>query len=131
MGSFDEPGFGGGDWFFSLFPILFGAVFALILGMIIFAIFKNIRQWSYNNKQPQLSVAAEAVTKRPAVRGGGNDTSARTDYFVTFEVDSGDRMEFEVRPQEYGQLVEGDRGILSFQGTRFLGFNRIKKTESI
>ncbi len=26
--------------------------------------------------------------------------------------------------QEYGQLAEGDRGTLHFQGTRYLGFDR-------
>ncbi|MBT2710891.1 DUF2500 domain-containing protein [Pseudomonas sp. ISL-84] len=31
-----------------------------------------------------------------------------TRYFITFEVDSGDRMEFHVSRKEYGQLSEGD-----------------------
>ena len=35
-----------------------------------------------------------------------------------------DRMEFHVAGHEFGLLVEGDRGILSFQGTRYLGFER-------
>ncbi len=47
-----------------------------------------------------------------------------TDYYLTFEVESGDRMEFEVEGEEYGLLAEGDRGILNFQGTRYLGFER-------
>ncbi len=45
-------------------------------------------------------------------------------YYVTFEVESGDRIEFAVRGQDYGMLVEGDTGRLSFQGTRFLDFER-------
>ena len=47
-----------------------------------------------------------------------------TSYYVTFEVKSGDRMELAVTGKEYGQMVEGDVGELSFQGTRFLGFDR-------
>jgi len=47
-----------------------------------------------------------------------------TSYYITFQVDSGDRMEFHVAGQEYGMLIEGDRGMLSFQGTRYLGFQR-------
>lgn len=35
-----------------------------------------------------------------------------------------DRMELRVSGSEYGMLVEGDYGILSFQGTRYLGFDR-------
>ena len=42
-----------------------------------------------------------------------------------YEVESGDRMEFQLSGSEYGLLIEGDAGKLAFQGTRFLGFDRI------
>ena len=45
-------------------------------------------------------------------------------YFVTFEFESGDRVEMPVDGSEYGLLVEGDTGKLTFQGTRYLGFQR-------
>ena len=45
-------------------------------------------------------------------------------YFVTFEVASGDRMELQMQGHEYGLLIEGDKGRLTFQGTRYLGFER-------
>ena len=54
----------------------------------------------------------------------GYHTSVHTSYYVTFQVVSGDRMEFSVSGSEYGILVEGDYGKLSFQGTRFLEFKR-------
>ena len=54
----------------------------------------------------------------------GFHSTTSTSYYVTFEVESGDRIEFAVRGQDYGMLVEGDMGRLSFQGTRFLGFER-------
>ena len=47
-----------------------------------------------------------------------------TTYYVTFQVESGDRMELTVSGPDYGMLVEGDIGKLSFQGTRYLGFER-------
>lgn len=47
-----------------------------------------------------------------------------TTYYATFQVESGDRMELEVDDSDYGMLVEGDTGKLSFQGTRYLGFER-------
>ena len=40
-------------------------------------------------------------------------------------MESGDRMELEMAGSEYGLLVEGDNGKLTFQGTRYLGFERI------
>ena len=43
---------------------------------------------------------------------------------MAFEVESGDRMEFAVQGQEYGLLIEGDYGKLTFQGTRYMGFVR-------
>ena len=42
--------------------------------------------------------------------GDEASSGSRTDYFVTFEVESGDRMEFEVNGQASGMLVEGDDG---------------------
>ena len=33
-------------------------------------------------------------------------------------------MELSVKSSEYGMLAEGDSGRLTFQGTRFLGFER-------
>ena len=46
-------------------------------------------------------------------------------YFATFQVESGDRMELQMNGQDYGMLVEGDRGRLTFQGTRYLDFQRM------
>ena len=54
----------------------------------------------------------------------GYRTSTHTSYYVTFQVESGDRMEFEVDGSDYGLLVQGDIGKLNFQGTRYLGFER-------
>ena len=51
-------------------------------------------------------------------------THTSTRYYVTFQVESGDRMELSVSGPEYGMLAEGDRGELTFQGTRYLSFER-------
>lgn len=45
-------------------------------------------------------------------------TSSYTTYYVTFEVESGDRIELIVPDREYGLMVEGD------QGTRYISFDR-------
>ena len=49
---------------------------------------------------------------------------ARTIYYATFQFPSGDRLELEIPNSHFGYLVEGDRGDLTFQGTRFLDFQR-------
>ena len=50
--------------------------------------------------------------------------SSHTTYYVTFEVESGDRIELVVPSSEYGFMVEGDQGKLTFQGTRYISFDR-------
>ncbi|WP_229387901.1 DUF2500 domain-containing protein [Lysinibacillus sphaericus] len=48
-------------------------------------------------------------------------------YYVTFEVQSGERLELKLDGRNYGQLAEHDFGILPFQGTRFKAFERQKR----
>ena len=109
--------------FDALFSILFPLVFLFVLGMILFTVVGNLRTWSKNNASPRLTVPATVVAKRMNVSRYHTSTSATT-YYVTFQVESGDRMELEVGGSDYGMLVEGDTGKLSFQGTRYLGFER-------
>ena len=116
----------GGVFMFTFAPIFIGIIFIIVIATILFTIFKGFSQWNKNNNSPKLNVNAKVVTKRTAIRGGG-ENRAHNDYFVTFEVESGDRFELEVEGSEYGMLVEGDTGELAFQGTRYLGFTRRKK----
>lgn len=117
--------FGGG------LEIMFFLMFILIFGMIVFTIIKGVGQWNKNNHSPRLTVPATVVAKRGDVShhhhqdaNGIGHTSSTTTYYVTFQVASGDRMELCVGGTEYGMLVEGDYGDLTFQGTRYLGFER-------
>ena len=107
-------------WFDFLFPILFIAVFGLALGTIIGTLVKNGKQNRKNNASPRLTSEATVVTKRTHVRGD----HAHTTYFATFQFESGDRLELEIPRDRFGYLVEGDKGKLHFQGTRFLDFQR-------
>lgn len=118
-----------------VFPLLFIIVFVLVLGTFAVTLFRGLTTWHKNNNSPQLTVEAEIVARRADVSrhthhsGADNNIhhhTTSTNYYVTFEVDSGDRMEFHIPDQEYGYLVEGDRGRLTFQGTRYLGFERIR-----
>jgi len=107
-------------WFDFLFPIMFVAVFGLILGTIVSALIKGHKQNRKNDASPRLSSQATVVTKRTHVWGD----HSRTTYFATFQFESGDRLELEIPRDRFGYLVEGDNGKLHFQGTRFLDFQR-------
>ena len=110
-----------------LFSILFPILFLVVLGMILYAIIGNISTWNKNNHSLRLTVPATVVHRKMKVsRHHTDNTMAHTftTYYVTFQVESGDWMEFEVDGSDYGLLVQGDIRKLSFQGTRYLGFER-------
>jgi len=109
---------------FDFFGIMFVLIPIIIIGVFAFIIIKGISEWSSNNQSPVLAVPAEVVTKRSRTSGGAGDSSASTSYYVTFEVESGDRVELRMNGKEYGMLAEEDLGILTFQGTRYKGFER-------
>ncbi len=103
-----------------LFPIMFIAVFGLAFGTIVSTLAKRAKTEHQNNNSPRLTSDATVVTKRTHVWGD----HSRTDYYATFQFESGDRLELEIPRDRFGYLVEGDIGKLSFQGTRFLDFQR-------
>jgi len=134
-------GYGGGfgidfGGFGAMFMIVFVTVFIVVIGIFIATAVKGVSTWSKNNNSPRLSVPAVIVSKRTDVThhrhanagdmtgAHGYSESSSTRYYVTFQVGSGDRMEFSVAGSEYGMLAEGDAGELSFQGTRYLSFVR-------
>ena len=113
-------------------PILVALGFLFVFGTLIVRAVRGAKQWKQNNASPVLTVDATVKAKRADVQSyysgpemdHARHTASSTRYYVTFEVESGDRMEFSVRDTEYGLLAEGDTGKLSFQGTRYLGFER-------
>lgn len=120
MGGFDSM-------MFTIIPIFITVIFVLVIGGIIVSVVKGVGTWSKNNASPRLTVSAQVVTKRTQVSHHHHQDSmshTSTAYYATFQVESGDRMELHVSGSEYGMLVEGDAGDLTFQGTRYLGFER-------
>ena len=104
----------------------------LKIGTMIAMLVRGAKEKRKNDASPRLTVPASVVTKRAQVGTTHHHNAAtntggtyyNTKYFATFQFESGDRLELSVSPGEYGMLVEGDRGQLSFQGTRYLGFVR-------
>ena len=115
MGFFINGGFG----------MIFFLLFALVIGVFILTAIRGISQWNKNNHSPRLNVSARVVAKRTEVShhqhpnngdmsgSHGYSTTSSTSYYVTFEVDSGDRIEFSMSGSEYGMLIEGDAGTLN------------------
>ena len=113
----------GFDLFSTLFPIFFTIIFVFIIGTMIAMLVRGAKEKRKNDASPRLSVPATVVTKRTNVshrhHNGANDMdycTTDTTYYVTFQVESGDRMELRMSGRDYGMLFEGDRGTLHFQG---------------
>ena len=124
---FDSDPFG--DAMFTTVPILVIGGFILIIGIFIFIVIKGLTQWSSNNNSPKLIVPAKVVTKRTSTSGGHHSTDnthsmTTTSYYATFQFESEDRTEFSLSGSQFGMLAEADIGVLTFQGTRYLGFER-------
>ena len=113
-----------------VFPIM---VIAVIAG-VIFTFAKGMQEWNDNNKSPLLIVSAKVVGKRqntvqhnqPNVGdmsgAHGYTVIMDTTYYVSFEIESGDRREFIVDGSKYNILSEENEGKLSFKGTKFISF---------
>lgn len=114
-----------------LFPVMFMVVFVVIIAIFVVTAVRGMGQWHRNNQSPRLTVDAEIVSRRSDTRVHHHNTGngamhhhSNTWYYVTFQVESGDRIELQIPRDEYGYLVEGDRGKLTFQGTRYVSFQR-------
>ncbi|RKP56847.1 DUF2500 domain-containing protein [Cohnella endophytica] len=126
MGNFGEPS---GFWgFISEVPLFFkifgGILITLVVGTFLFIIVKGLRIWLRNNASELRTVNCFVVDKRTEVWGGSGDSSATTNYYVTFEMDDRSRIELPVHGKQYGMLASGDQGALTYQGTRFKEFKR-------
>ena len=75
----------------------------VVLLLLLPIIVRGISIRHKNNNSPRLSVPVKIVTKR---------------------AESGDRTEFRVSGREYGSMAEVDQGKLTFQGTRYISFDR-------
>lgn len=121
---------------FDYFDILFPVLITLAFGVFGLAVARGIVTWNKNNHCSRITAPAVIVAERTNVirhnhvnagdttGAHGFHTDTHTTYYVTFQFESGDRMEFQVYGSEYGMLAEGDEGKLTFRGTRDLSFER-------
>lgn len=106
------------------FMIVGGLIFLIVIGVSATVMVKGLAQWSRNNASPVVTTSAVVTSKRTDVSGGSNERRAITSYLVTFETPTGERHEMRMPGSNYGILSEGDEGRLTFQGTRYRGFER-------
>ena len=103
-----------------VFGFFWGLIFFGGIILFFFILGSGIRRARDNSRQPIKEAEAKVVAKRIKVWGD----HSYTNYYVTFEAYNSERTEFEVEEGLYGLLVEGDTGILTYQGYRVLDFRR-------
>ncbi|PQO39402.1 hypothetical protein C5Y96_02110 [Blastopirellula marina] len=112
---------------FSIIPFCMGIV---PLGMFVMGVFMAIRM--FQNFQTMRdgkvdAIAAIVTGKRTQVSGGGENSSASTSYFVTFEFEDGQRREFPVLDGSlYGRVSEDDAGVLFSRDKFAVDFDRVR-----
>ncbi|MBQ8148099.1 MAG: DUF2500 domain-containing protein [Lachnospiraceae bacterium] len=112
-----------GAGIFGIIVMVISVIMCLLsFGVFIFLVVRIIKNAKKDDNSPKITVPATVVTKRSLVRHASDMGSTR--YFVTFELENRERMELSVSGNESGMLVEGDYGMLTFQGTRFVDFER-------
>ncbi|GAB6897372.1 DUF2500 domain-containing protein [Kineosporia succinea] len=106
---------------FVVFAVVILLVFLIVFAVIVIAVGKGISAWNRNNNSPVLTVPATVIGKRQETRR--SDDSSSTSYFLGFELPGHQRVELPIKGSQWGTLREGDRGRLTYQGTRFKGFD--------
>ena len=112
------------EFMFSSLPFFVFIVFAIVIMIFITSLVKGIGQYLKNNSIPEENIPARLVAKRTHTWGGHGNMSAHTSYYATFETEKEDRLEFPVSSKFSGIHVEGDTGMLTHRGTRFISFER-------
>lgn len=109
---------GGQPWYFRLILSLFTL---LGVGMIIYGIYRLIKLSTTKLRR----LPALIVDKRTSVSGGGQSSSARTTYYVTVELDDGERQELESAGKLYGKITKDDVGAAYIRERFLLDFRRL------
>lgn len=116
--------------------MIFKIMIFLAVILLLVTVIKDVKEWRGNKKAPHYVVGASLISKRKNetknrhtqvgdVSGArGDHMKISTSYYITFQVTGGDCIEFKVHEKEYGMVREGEYGVLSFQGTKYLGFHR-------
>lgn len=112
-----------GDFYMIAFIIMF----SIIIGLSIIIV---IRQWWKNRCSPLIVTQATVLNKRIEEHyirskrnaGIGMRTRKVLVYYIIFHLEGGERIELRVNNNEYMKLQKGQQGKLSFQGSKYLGF---------
>ena len=118
------------------FDLQMEIMLVLIIAIFTAIFFRCIFEWTINKCSAMESVDAFVVAKQQgmiqqqipnagdATGGHGFTLQEQPWYKITFRMTDSTEMEFNVDNQSFRELKEGEKGILTYQGTRYLGFKK-------
>ncbi|AAO35259.1 DUF2500 domain-containing protein [Clostridium tetani] len=107
---------------------IFQIVFIFIFVYIIFNI---VKEYSENSKCPIITVKAKVIDKNKKTTThvhNNNDIITHhhnTTYYATFKTEHDEEISFSISRRFYNDLIEGDYGNLTYQGTWFKDFKKM------
>ena len=118
------------------FDLQLEIMLVLIIAIFTAIFFRCIFEWTINKCSAMESVDAFVVAKQQgmiqqqipnagdATGGHGFTLQEQPWYKITFRMTDSTEKEFNVDDQSFRELKEGEKGILTYQGTRYLGFKK-------
>ena len=118
------------------FDLQIEIMLVLIIAIFTAIFFRCIFEWTINKCSAMESVDAFVVAKQQAMiqqqipnagdatGGHGFTLQEQPWYKITFRMTDSTEKEFNVDDQSFRELKEGEKGILTYQGTRYLGFKK-------
>ena len=111
----------------NFYIISFIVMFSIIIGLSLIIV---VRQW-WKNKHSLLIVTQSTISDKrieehyirsKRSEGLGYRTRKVLIYYITFDLEGGEHIELRVSKLEYAELEKGSSGKLTFQGTKYIGF---------
>lgn len=118
------------------FDLQMEIMLVLIIAIFTAIFFRCIFEWTINKCSAMESVDAFVVAKQQgmiqqqipnagdATGGHGFTLQEQPWYKITFRMTDSTEKEFNVDDQSFRELKEGEKGILTYQGTRYLGLKK-------
>jgi hypothetical protein len=112
-------------------PLFFRLFFLIIFSIVIYKFIQAAVRYVQNASSPILQAKAKVIAKRFHVSRHAHHHdnhvhhSTSTRYYTTFELENGERIELVMNGRQYGLLVEGDEGLLTYQGEWYKDFERV------
>ena len=104
---------------------VFAIGIAALAGMTVIAMLvRRGGTWLNRENNLRAETPAVVVAKRSCIVRDAEE-QPYTQYYVTYQLASGERVELKVSGELYGMTVEGDQGLLAYQGREMLGFDRV------